>query len=156
MVSLAAADKFEIMELQNIYAWGLDHKDASQFPLCLTEDIDARLTNLLQLTGRESFSAWLNAFHAPYDATQHVFSNFVIAADGDSAVMRSYVVARLYLEGHPGGSLFTSHGYYLDRVVRTEQGWRIQQKSVVNMWRTGNAELLAVGSEAVKAAGEQV
>jgi SnoaL-like domain len=86
--------------------------------MCLAEDIDAKLTNLLQLTGRESFSAWLSAFHAPYSATQHVFSNFMIAGDGDGAVMRSYVVARLYLEGHPGGSLITSHGYYLDRVVR--------------------------------------
>jgi hypothetical protein len=152
MEQLTGDDRLEIVELQSRFAWGLDGKDAKQFDLVFADDVEAQISTLMQLSGRKSLSRWLSAFHAPYDATQHLFSNFLITVDDQGPLLRSYVLARLVLKGHPGGDSFSSGGYYLDRLVRSDLGWRVRSREIVNLWRDGNVGLLDVGMHAVEQA----
>ena len=149
-MTLSAGDRLDLIELQNVYAWGIDGKDATQFESVFTDDIEARYTTLMQMQGREQLSRWLETFYAPYDATQHVFANFTFMSDDDGIVMRSYVVAHLFVRDYPGGENLASHGCYLDRVVRAADGWRVRSRQINNLWREGNAGLLDVGGKAVE------
>ena len=139
-----------MIELQNVYAWGIDGKDAGQFRNVFTDDVDAQYTTLMRMQGREQLSLWLETFHAPYDGTQHLFTNFAFTSDDDGVLMRSYVVANLFVHAYPGGENFVSHGYYLDRVVQAEDGWRVRSRQIINLWREGNVGLLDVGQQAVQ------
>jgi hypothetical protein len=49
----------------------------------------------------------------------------------------------------PGGDVFRGGGYYIDRAVRTDDGWRIARRDVRNIWRGGNQNVLALGREAI-------
>jgi SnoaL-like domain len=150
MVKLSAGDRLDLIELQNSYAWGIDGKDAAQFEGVFTDDVDAQYTTLMRLQGRARLARWLESFHAPYDATQHLFSNFTFTSEGDGVLMRSYVVAQLFVQDYPGGANFVSHGYYLDRVVQADAGWRVRSRQIINLWREGNVGLLDVGRRAVE------
>jgi hypothetical protein len=149
MIELTALDRLEIIELQSIYAWGIDGRDGASFALAFSDDVEAQYTKLGTMRGLEFFTNWMNAFHAPFDATQHLISNHWLRVDGDEVVMRSYVIAHILKRGCPGGDIFNGGGYYTDRVVRTDAGWRIRARAVVNFWRGGNPDVIALGREAV-------
>lgn len=149
MIELTAADRLEIMELQSIYAWGIDGRDGARFALAFSDDVEAQYTNLGSMRGLDFFTHWMNTFHTPFDATHHLISNFWLRVDGDEVIMRSYVIAHILKRGCPGGDIFNGGGYYTDRVVRTDQGWRIRSREVVNFWRGGNPAVIELGREAV-------
>jgi hypothetical protein len=146
---LTALDRLEIIELQSIYAWGIDGRDGSAFSLAFTDDIETEYGYVGRHRGLEFFTRWMDAFHAPFDATQHLISNHALTVDGEDVVYRSYVVANIALKGAPGGDHLSGGGYYTDRVARTGAGWRIRARTVKNLWRTGNVGILDVGKEAV-------
>ena len=148
-MELTALDRLELMELQSIYAWAIDGKDGEQLALAFAENLEAEYTNLGRMQGLGLFIRWMDAFHRPFDATQHLISNFRFAGDGDELVMRSYVIAHLVKKGHPGGDIFNGGGYYVDRAVRTDAGWRIRSRDVVSFWRGGNPTVIELGEEAV-------
>lgn len=149
MRELTAVDRLEIIELQSIYAWGIDGKDSSVFPLAFTDDIETDYGYVGKHRGLEFFTRFMDGFHAPFDATQHLISNHWLTVEGDEVIYRSYVVANLVCKGTPGGDHLSGGGYYVDRVVSTDAGWRIRARDVSNMWRTGNVGILDVGKEAV-------
>jgi hypothetical protein len=146
---LTASDRLEIVELQSIYAWGVDGKDGSQFALVFTDDITTSYSLLGQIQGLDVFTRLLNAFHAPFDATQHSISNHRLSVDDNEVVYQSYFIATIVCSGTPGGDMFVGGGYYVDRVVRTDSGWRIRSREATNTWRTGNPRVLDVGKQAI-------
>jgi hypothetical protein len=52
-------------------------------------------------------------------------------------------------KGTPGGDLVSSGSRYVDRVVRTDDGWRIASREMRNIWRGGNLRVLELGRAAV-------
>jgi hypothetical protein len=151
MIELTALDRLEIIELQSAYAWAIDGRASEDFARVFTPDVDANYSEFVRLSGVDSVARWMEAFHAPFDSSQHLISNHWLEVDGDEVVYRSYVQVRLMLRGHPGGDLLSSGAYYLDRVTRADSGWRISSREVRNMWRAGNLELIELGR---KAAGD--
>ena len=149
MTELTARDRLEIVELQSIYAWGIDMKDGSVFGQAFAEDIETDYGHLGKMKGIDFFTRWMDAFHAPFDSTQHLISNHWLIPDGDEVVYRSYVIANMVCKGAPGGDHLSGGGWYRDQVVRTDAGWRIGSREVTNMWRTGNVRILDLGKEAV-------
>jgi hypothetical protein len=137
------------MELQSAYAWAIDGRATEEFARVFTPDVDANYVEFVRLTGVDSLGRWMEAFHAPFDSSQHLISNHWIAVDGADVIYRSYVQVRLMQRGHPGGDLLSTGAYYLDHVARTESGWRISAREVRNMWRGGNRELIELGRRAV-------
>jgi hypothetical protein len=81
------------------------------------------------LIGGRSSAAQITAFmreaHAGRGHTLHRLSNFVISAQGNSVVARSYVDA-LLMPGEPGGDVHRGVGFYDDELAKTERGWRIK------------------------------
>jgi hypothetical protein len=149
MTTLSALDRLEIIELQSIYAWAIDGNAPEEFAQVFTADVDANYAEFVQLRGLPSVTRWLEAFHAPLDASQHIIANHHLSVGPTSVIMRSYVNVRLVRKGHPGGDLLSSGGRYLDQVVRTDAGWRISAREVRNMWRTGNHGIIDLGRDAV-------
>jgi hypothetical protein len=149
MIELTALDRLDIIELQSIYAWGIDMKEGSKFALAFAEDIETDYGHLGRMKGLDFFTRWMDTFHAPFDATQHLISNHWLTVEGDEVVYRSYVIANMVCKGAPGGDHMGGGGWYQDRVVRTDAGWRIRSRDVKNIWRTGNVGILEIGKQAV-------
>jgi hypothetical protein len=51
--------------------------------------------------------------------------------------------AQHVLPGTTGGEQFIVAGRYLDKLVRTEDGWRIAERTLDAMWTAGNAAVIA-------------
>jgi hypothetical protein len=148
MIELTERDRIEIVELQSIYAWAIDAKDSGLFALVFTDDVEARYPAAEPIRGLEAFTRYMDAFHEPLDGTQHLIANHWLVPDEDAVAYRSYVVATMIAKGCPGGDVFRGGGYYVDRVVPTDAGWRIASRDVRNIWRDGNQNVLAIGREA--------
>ena len=148
-MELTALDRLELMELQSIYAWAIDGKAGEQLALAFAEDLEAQYTNLGRMRGLGFFIRWMDAFHQPFDATQHLISNFRFAVDGDEVVMRIVRDRAPGQEGPPGRGHLQRRRLHVDRAVRTDAGWRIRSRDVVNFWRGGNPTVIELGKEAL-------
>jgi len=72
------------------------------------------------------------------DASQHLLGNIEVEVDGDTASARTYFQAQHVKAGTPGGDNFIIAGTYVDRAVRTPDGWRIAHRTQTYTWRDGN------------------
>ena len=149
-MELSALDRLEIIELQSIYAWGIDGKDSSVFPQAFADDIETDYGDVGHQKGLDFFCRWMHTFHAPFDATQHLISNHALTVEGDEVLYRSYVIANMVCKGTPGGEHLSGGAYYVDRVVRRDAGWRIRARTVQGLWHAGNVGILDVGKRAVE------
>ncbi len=149
MTALTAADRLEIIELQSIYAWAIDQRQFDLLRQAFTADAVVRYPLVEPIVGVEALARYVEAFHAPHDGTQHLIANPWVIADGDGAIFRSYVTSTMLMTGCPGGEIARGGGYYVDRVVRTDDGWRVADRTVENIWRSGNMDVIAKGRDAV-------
>jgi hypothetical protein len=133
------------MELQSAYAWAIDGHATDDFARVFSADVDANYVEFVRFRDLTTLARWMEAFHAPFDSSQHLISNHMFQVAGAEVIYRSYVQVRLTLREH----LLTSGAYYLDRVTRTDGSWRISAREVQNMWRTGNRRLIEIGRKAV-------
>ena len=60
--------------------------------------------------------------------TKHMLSNFAIEVDGDTASASTYVHAVLVVANDPL-RWYEPVGRYVDRFVRTADGWRISERT---------------------------
>ena len=63
--------------------------------------------------------------------------------DGDEADSVCYLQAQHVRPGTMGGDTLIVAGRYLDRFVRTADGWRIAQRRLEIGWTDGNPAVLA-------------
>jgi ketosteroid isomerase-like protein len=136
-------DLRDIADLLHRYARALDDKDWSLLATCFTTDAVALYGEVL---GRqEGFAAIEKVCRAALghlDSSQHIIANPEIAIDGDTATARCYVHAQHTKAGTPGGDNMTIGGTYLDRLVRTAEGWRICERELRFLWQEGNQAVL--------------
>ncbi len=74
---------------------------------------------------------WLDATLKDWPLNLHVISNEIIEVDGDEARSTccfTAPMARKHKDGRQ--TTITNSGYYRDRLVRTDDGWRIQHRDV--------------------------
>ena len=145
MIELTPQDRLDIIELQSIFAWALDNKDRELFARAFTDDLVAGYPGGATLEGRETFVDFVLAVHERHDATQHFIANHWLTPEDDAVIMRSYIILSVLWTGCPGGDLFQGGAYYVDRVVRTDAGWRIANRSANRIWQSGNMEILLSG-----------
>ena len=72
-----------------------------------------------------------------YATTTHQMGNHIVVIDGDTAQAETWVTA-IHTYADPernGGRLPIAGLRYLDQLVRTEDGWRIQHRRVTTDWR---------------------
>jgi 3-phenylpropionate/cinnamic acid dioxygenase small subunit len=124
------ADRLEIDDLLTRYATGLDTKDWDLWASCFVDDafIDYESAGGIKGTKAE-IRAWLAKTFEMFPMTQHVVGNRVIAIDGDRATARSAFYNPMGLpDGEGGMKLFFDGGYYNDKLVRTAEGWKIEER----------------------------
>lgn len=134
-----AADKLALRELVETYAHGADRRKpelvAAQFHpegrLVVQRDPGAEP---VVRTGREQIAAAMKGLER-YIATQHLVANQLVAFDGDRAEGETYCTAHHIYEDESGVRRDRVMAVrYLDVYVRTDEGWRIETRSLHCDW----------------------
>lgn len=125
------ADKSEIEQLLYRYAWMVDERKWELIDQVFTEDatIDYVSTGGKAGPARETLQ-WLDRALAPWPINMHVITNIAPEIEGDRATARSCFMAPMG-RARPDGTqdIVTNAGYYLDKLVRTQRGWRISERT---------------------------
>ena len=134
-------DATDVVGVVNLYALAVDTQQWDLFDRAFTPDIEADFGGGALWRDLASFKRDFATIHGPFESTQHVTTNHVVRADGDSAYCVSYVHGR-FIRDVPGGNHFESTGWYDDRLIRTDAGWRIRQRVCRMIWWAGNPRVL--------------
>ena len=124
------SDRIEINDLLIRYTVAIDKKDYTILDTCFTPDAHLDYTSAGGIAGDyPKVRAWLEKALAPFAAMMHAISNAAIELDGDRASGRTYVSNPMGF-AKPDGSLhvFTVYAHYVDKFVRTPDGWRISER----------------------------
>ncbi|NLT05724.1 MAG: nuclear transport factor 2 family protein [Solirubrobacterales bacterium] len=92
---------------------------------------------------------------AGLDASQHLLGTCVVDLDGDAGTASTYVQAQHYLLTAKAGNTFTVGGRYVDRLARTDDGWRIAHRQLVTLWTEGNIGVFAEAEARLRERGEE-
>lgn len=131
-------DRDAIVETINLYALAVDAQRWALFDRVFTADCDADYGTTARWTDRDRFKCDFGAFHAPFDATQHMMMNHQVRIDGDRARSLTYGSWRLVRRAAEGEPLWDGTGWYDDEWVREAEGWRIARRVCRVIWFTGN------------------
>ncbi|MDB5971411.1 MAG: SnoaL-like domain protein [Hydrocarboniphaga sp.] len=78
-----------------------------------------------------------------FDATQHISSNHVHCIEGDHAICVSYLQASHFLAAGDITACATVFGYYTNRLLRTQQGWKFEHITLTVKARTGDLSVFS-------------
>lgn len=114
-------DRFEIIDVFNRYAIGVDTRNEEIYRSCFTDPL------LVNMTGEGveyAVDAWIEqAFTAlsGFEKTQHIISNHSINITGDAADAGAYVQALHFNQD----SKWSVWGSYSNKLTRTPEGWKV-------------------------------
>lgn len=120
-------DRQEIEELMYLYAEMVDRREWKMMDrvFALEATIDYTSTGGRKGPFRETL-AWLDRALDSWPINLHLISNLLIEIDGDEAQARCYFHAPMGRQGSDDTQLIiTNAGRYIDKLVRTADGWRI-------------------------------
>lgn len=136
-------DREEIQELMATYAYTIDKRDYEGLRGCFSNDAVAVYRgHSNSLSGAETILAHMKLALDPLDETQHIFSNFIIRVDGDSARLTCDVLAQHVRHAATGGAKFLAGGKYEVDARRISGKWKMQRVSAGEIWGEGNKNLL--------------
>ena len=135
------SDRFEILDLMNRYALAVDRRDWDLYRSVFAPDarIDYRDSGG-EVGALEPIVEWLSAVLAPFAGLQHNMGNHLVEfdADGDTARACTYFLAvHTSLDGRGEEVLLRVGGFYQDRLVRRDPGWRIAERVELSTWMDG-------------------
>jgi hypothetical protein len=136
------ADKQAITEVLFRYGYALDGRDWAQLRSCFQPDVVGYYGGD-PLRGYEAIEQLCRVTLEPLSVSQHLIGNAMVSVEGDEATSSCYLHAQHVLPGTEGGEQFVFAGRYLDRLVRTPDGWRIAERTLQAMWTSGNAAVIA-------------
>ena len=123
-------DRIEIEELMHLYAEMVDQREWKLMDrvFALEATIDYVSTGGQAGPFRETL-AWLDRALESWPINLHIITNLIIEIDGDTAQSRCYFHAPMGRNAPEGGqTIITNAGRYLDKLVRTADGWRIVER----------------------------
>ena len=137
----ALADRIAIGELLARYADIVDRREWTRMGriFALEGTIDFRSSGGPHGPFREGI-AWLDRALDSWPNNLHMITNVIVELDGDRATARCYFHVPTGREGQSGGAPFTvTHsGRYLDKLIRTANGWRIVERVCEQVVREGS------------------
>lgn len=124
------SDRMEINDVLVRYTRAIDQRDYELLDTCFTADAHLDYTASGGIRGAyPEVRLWLEKALAQFDAMMHMIGNVVIEVDGDEARSGTYLMNPMGVKAAGGGlQFFTVGGEYVDRLVRTSQGWRIRER----------------------------
>jgi hypothetical protein len=126
------ADRLAIMHVLGLYARGIDRCDLATLQSVWAEGAVADFGG-----GEGDARGWAAATVAALAGmlrTQHLLGQMLIELDGDSATAETWCHAYHEVPGPDGPVEVVVGGRYLDRLVRTADGWRIGHRRYVMDW----------------------
>ena len=146
-----SADFTEITSRVYEYAYGIDLRDWDLYRSIFADEVTVDFSSYQGGGGARTMAAddWvagLVPLFTGLDATQHSMSNPLVDIDGDIARCRMYMQAAHFLFDDPEPE-FTIGGYYDDRLIRRDDGWRVTAVTLTVWWRRGNEAIMAVARE---------
>jgi hypothetical protein len=132
---------YDVINTINLYAFVVDSQQWDLFDQVFTDDVTADFGGGAVWQDLEAFKRDFIAIHTPFDSTQHITTNHVVRINGDEASAVTYVYGR-FLRDVEGGNLFESTGWYDDKLVRTDAGWRIKERVCRSVWSGGNPRVM--------------
>jgi 3-phenylpropionate/cinnamic acid dioxygenase small subunit len=127
------------------YATGIDRHDwtlyRSIFADQLTADFSSWSGEPAASMNADDWVAGVRATLEPFDATQHVLSNFLIEVDGVEASCTCYMAAHHHLVTGDLREMHSIGGYYVHNLRRTAAGWLIHQLQLNVTWEIGDRAL---------------
>jgi hypothetical protein len=149
------ADRQAIAEVLIRYATALDTREWKLLAACFTADAVADYGELGGVNeGLDAIESVVRSLEG-FDATQHLIGNIAIDLAGDRASATCYLQAQHVVRGTEGGEGFAIGGTYRDRLVRTNDGWRIAHRTLEPSWQDGNPRVLELAAQRVAAAGRE-
>jgi len=131
----AADDRAEITDLLARYAIACDRREFDAVGECFTEDGQATYSGKRLDPGRAAIVAHMQPL-AQLPLTQHVVGSVSITLDGDRATATSYTTVNLVRPAGDGHEVVHRGLSYDDRLVRTREGWRFQERFHQVLWST--------------------
>lgn len=131
-------DKLEITEVCYRYGVHLDSRQWDKLSEVFTADAVADYLDMPRCEGRQAIQDTCSAALGSFTASQHLIGNVLVTLHGDEAESVCYLQAQHVQAGTEGGDNFIIAGRYLDKLVRTPEGWRINYRRLEGMWTDGN------------------
>lgn len=147
--TLPEQDRVHIQEVRHSFARALDARDWALLDSLFLDEVDADLSAFGVPPGRKSRAELVGIFRhafrrpASENPTQQLYSNFSIDVAGDQATCRSYLVGHHVLPGTPGGDEVTLRAEYVDRLRRTQDGWKLAGLTLRVLSMSGNPAVFA-------------
>jgi hypothetical protein len=142
-------DRAAISDVVHRYATGLDTHDWPMLRSIFTDEIDVDFSSVGARPGRVKADDWVESariLFAGFDATQHLSANHVHDIRGDEATCTSYMRAEHFVLTTEGENYYTMGGYYINRLVRTPDGWKLAAVTLTVTWNRGNRHVLRLAA----------
>ncbi len=134
------SDRIQINDLLIRYTTAIDTKDYKLLDSCFTPDADVDYTTSGGTKGKyPEVRKWLEKALAPFPMTVHFISNSAVELDGDRASGKTLVINPMGFPNDDGSlHIFTVGAYYIDKLVRTDDGWRIADRFEQQVYLEGS------------------
>lgn len=134
------SDRIAINDLLVRYTVAIDTKDWNLLDTCF---LPAAHVDYTQSGGTKGpypeVRRWLEKALSVFPMTQHFISNSAVTIDGDEARARTYVINPMGFPKEDGSlHIFTVGAYYHDKLVYTDEGWRIVERTEEQAYLEGS------------------
>jgi ketosteroid isomerase-like protein len=147
-------DRLAITDVLYQYATGLDSRDWDVLRDCFTDD---GVCDFLEFggvnEGKDAIVKLCSGVLSGLDSSQHLIGNPRVSLDGDRAESTCYFQAQHALTSPAGGNTYLVGGRYEDRLRRTEDGWKIEHRTLHCTWQDGNAGVFTEAAARLAAQG---
>ena len=120
------ADRLDLAQLVTDYAYAIDERAFERLDTVFTPDAWIDYTAMGGIAGRyPEVRAWLPEALKHFPGYMHLVGNLSFAIDGDTATGKVACFNPMVV---PGADTMFLGLWYLDRYVRTADGWRIRER----------------------------
>jgi hypothetical protein len=130
------SDRLEIQDLLTRYCYAVDDRDWDAYRKIFTPDaiLDDTVTGGIR-SGVEEHITYLTRALAKIHISQHAISTILIEITGNEATARAHCSCPMVVDlGEGKTQVFFQGLWYRDRLVRTTEGWRIQELVEEGYW----------------------
>ena len=131
----------KIVDLTVAYTWIIDHGPREKLKEIFTDDATF-IIDVRHLNGIEAIINKIEGTLGRLSASQHIISNHQVTINGNTATSNCYLHAQHTLLGTEGGDNYVLAGRYLDKLIRTDSGWRIAERKLGLDWIEGNPKVV--------------
>ena len=130
------SDRIEIEELLVRYCYAVDDRDWNAYRKVFADDavIDDTVTGGVR-SGVEEHVSYMTKALSKILISQHAISTVLIDIDGDAASVRAHCSCPMVVDlGGGRKQVFFQGLWYRNRLVRTQDGWRIKELVEEGYW----------------------